>query len=153
MRAYSDHANTTILKMLGIQHSGLGSVDIHLKPGKPPIAVLQQLVVDLPPVGDEFAQRTVCLQWVETPEPPAAFDLDAACANALERVRKHVRRQANNASTSLWNQHVQAVKASNQRHYQTQIDHCDRSGNYRAAFVMEQGIKQDEQLLEIEGFR
>lgn len=85
------HTNIAILDFLGIEYSKVLKVTIHVNAGEMPTATVVSYID-----GNLFKQSTATFQLrlmeevAQQQEQQPPFDLDAACAAAMERIKFHI---------------------------------------------------------------
>ncbi|MDA8522334.1 hypothetical protein [Acidovorax sp. NCPPB 4044] len=99
MNRAAHEAQTRLLEVLGLSDlTAITAVDIALRPGTAPTVRIEQLL--LRTFGT--TERIFRLEpKATTPAPQVAYDLDAACAAALERVRAGIRRDCDAAHQAV----------------------------------------------------
>jgi hypothetical protein len=82
--------NTEIARLLGLPAANMRSANIQLLPGELPLVTIRTIIPGLPEWEDKTEQYHLTpLDEPRVAEPPA-FDIDAACAQALQRVQSWV---------------------------------------------------------------
>ena len=83
--------NVAILKFLGIDYSQASKVTIQVNAGEVPTATVVSYLD-----GNLFQKSTAKFQLqlmeesAQQQDPQPAFDLDAACSAAMERIKRHI---------------------------------------------------------------